>query len=268
MIIELLDGTRFDIADYNLKRLFHYIPSATIEHNSVAVDGRSDVIINSKINNRTISVDFVYQSEDIFDFYLLRDEVNELFLREEEYYIIFKNEPYKRWLVKAANGYNLQPNQRLESFSIDFITLNYYAESVATTQSLKEWDIDSWGWNNSINWDNDLKYSFNANEFAINNLGNITVDPRNSFLEITITGELNGGLALTNTTTNDVYNYLGVLGEGDSLQIRGIGSYRNGVSVFSSTNKKLISLAPGINNFTLTGGRNLVVSFNFRFLYK
>jgi len=268
MIIELLNGTRFDIANYNLKRLFHYIPSANIEHNSVAVDGRSDVIINSKINSRVITVDFVYLSQDIFDYYLLRDEVNALFLREESYYIIFKNEPHKRWLVRVANQYNLQPNQRLESFTIEFITLNSYAESIATTQTLKEWDIDSWAWNGDIDWDSDLQYTFNTNEFKVNNLGNTKIDPRQNFLEIKARGDFPIIFQIINNTNNTVFDVSRTIGNGDELVLSGIRSLLNGNSVFGSSNKRLITLEPGENSFTVLGGNIESISFDFRFLYK
>lgn len=268
MIIELLDGTRHDIADYNLKRLYHYIPSASIEHDSVAVDGRSDIIINSKINNRTITVDFAYLSQDIFDFYLLRDEVNALFLREEAYYIIFKNEPYKRWLVKVANGYNLQPNQRLESFTIEFVTINAYAESIATTQTLKEWDVDSWAWNGAIDWDDTLQYQFSSNEFSVNNLGNAIIDPRVNDLEIRIKGRTNSSIQITNRTTGDIYIYSRAFNESDEIVLNGIRTLRNGISSFSDTNKKIITLNPGVNDFFIEGAEVDSIQFNFRFLYK
>jgi len=268
MIIELLNGTRFDIADYNLKRLFHYIPSASIEHNSVAVDGRSDIILNSKINNRVISVDFVYISQDIFDYYLLRDEVNALFLREEAYYIIFKNEPQKRWLVKVSNGYNLQPNQKLESFTVEFITMNAYAESIATTETLKEWDIDSWSWDGKITWDNDINYNFVGNNFIVNNLGNVTIDPRQHQLDIYIRANANDYIQINNQTTGDIYRYNSRLSNNDNFELRGIRTVKNGTSDLQNSNRKLITLAPGNNVFSVEGGNIEGISFVFRFLYK
>lgn len=268
MIIELLNGTRFDIADYNLKRLYHYIPSATIEHNSVSIDGRSDIILNSKINNRVISVDFIYQSEDIFDFYLLREEINALFLREESYYIIFKNEPHKRWLVKVNNQYNLQPNQRLESFTVEFITLNSYAESIATTQTLKEWDIDSWSWNGAIDWDDGYNYSFNQNNFIVKNLGNVTVDPRYSFLEVNIEGNFNSFIDIFNSSTRQSFRADLSMRDGDVLKLTGIRTLLNNTSILRNTNRNLITLLPGDNVFTVEGGTISNISFDFRFLYK
>lgn len=270
MIIELLNGARFDVADYNIKRLFHYIPSAEIQNNIVNVEGRSDIILNSKINNRVITVDFVCLSRDIYDFYSIRDRVNALFLRNEAYYIIFKKEPHKRWLVRCNNGYSLQPNRSIESFTIEFITMNAYAESVATTQSIKEWDVNYWSWDNTINWDEELKYSFNTNNFAINNLGNAKIDPRESFLDIEIRGNFEFGVIVRNLsygTSND-FAYNSPLNSGEVLKLEGIRVLKNGVSEISKTNKRLISLEPGVNEIRIFGGEVSQVNFNFRFLYK
>jgi len=268
LIIELINGTRFDIADYNLKRLYHYIPSANIEHNSAEVDGRSDIILNSKINSRVITVDFVYISQDIFDFYLLREEINNLFLREEAFYITFKNEPHKRWLVKVANQYNLQPNQRLETFTVEFLTMNAYAESVATTTTLKEWDIDSWAWNGTIDWDDVPVYSYFTDNFIIKNLGNTTVNPRESFLEISISANADRFIQLNNATTGEVFRYNGTLTTNDRFVINGIRTTKNDVSVFGDTNKRLLRLVPGDNRILISGASLAITTFNFRYLYK
>jgi len=266
--IELLDGTRYDIADYDLKRLFHYIPSAEIYHNSVAVDGRSDIIIGSKINNRIIRVEFLYISQDIYDYYLLREQINALFIREESFYITFKREPHKRWLVKTNLQYELPPDPKMQSFVIEFITQNTYAESVATTQSLKEWDFNSWAWNGSISWDSEIIYNFNNNDFTVYNLGNVDIDPRESEIEIIIKGDFPNGLRIRNETTGQTYIYNSALSTNDELKINGIRTLKNGVSDFANTNKRFITIKKGQNNIFIDNGTIQSVTFNFRFLYK
>ena len=119
MIIELLDGTRIDIAEYGLKRLFHRIPSADIKHTSSTVEGKS-VIAESNLSNRTIEVELLYIARDIYDYDLLRDELNALFMRTEPYYVIFKREMHKRWLVKVAGQYAIPPHPHMQSFTLNF----------------------------------------------------------------------------------------------------------------------------------------------------
>ena len=268
MIIELLNGSRYDISDYNLKRLFHYIPSSNIQHNSVEVDGRSDVIVNSKLNNRNITVELLYDANDIFDYYALRDEIYNLFVREESYYIIFKNEPYKRWLVRLGGQFIVPPNPRMQSFEIEFITINSYGESVGTTRTLKEWDLDVWGWNNTIDWDEDLRYVFDTNNFTIKNLGNVTIDPRQHELQIVATVNAADFFRIVNNTTGETYQLNLPLTYNSTLVIDGINTKVDGVNYFGSTNRKLISLAPGDNSISLVGGQIQRIDWNFRFLYK
>ncbi|MGA3675631.1 distal tail protein Dit [Lysinibacillus agricola] len=268
MIIELLNGKKLDIADYSLKRLFHHIPSVSLSHNTEQVDGRDGLLfLETTFDSRVISVELLYESYDIYDYYLLRDEINALFTRKESFYIIFKNEPYKRYLVRLNQAFEVEPNQYMNSFTVEFTCVNVFAESIATTKSSKEWDVDVWSWNGAITWDDDLNYSFKNNAFTVKNLGNVDIDPRQSELEIILKGTFSSSVVIKNETTGDVYVYNGSLNANDVLVLKGVQSYKNGTSVFKNTNKKLIRLFAGENNFTITGGNVSSVDFNFRFLY-
>lgn len=270
MIIQLIDGTSFDIADYNLKRLFHRIPSADIEHTISAVDGRSDIITSSKLNNRIISVEFLYQTYDIYDYYTLRDRLNDLFVRTEAFYIIFKREPYKRYKVKLASQFDIEPNPNMQSFTVEFLTVDGYGESIYNSlQFVKEWDVNQHAWNGFIDWDSEApRYQFNTNNFVIKNFGNKTIDPRENYLEITLRGNFGSFVSITNRTTGDVYRYNRNLPSTVELKISNVRTLRAGVSDFVSTNKKLIKLAPGNNDIIVEGGTVSSVSFDFRYLYK
>src|SRR5690606_37097200 len=103
-------------------------------------------------------VEFAYIVKDIYDYYLMRDELNALFLRQEAFYIIFKRENYKRWLVKIGDQFQLPPTPRGGSVTIKFRTVRKFAESIATTNSNKEWDADVWWFNGDITWDEPLNY--------------------------------------------------------------------------------------------------------------
>lgn len=268
MIIEYANGTRVDIADHNLTRLFHYIPSADVEHTSASVECIGEIVTHTQIKNRVISVEFMVKSYDLFDYYLLRDEINALFTRDDAFYIIFKREPYKRYKVRLAKQFEVPPQKRLGKFTVEFITVQRFAESIASISDLKEWDTDKWAWNGLISWDDDLQYTFDDNTFTVANLGNVVIDPRYCALDITLTGVFSRYVTITNTTTGDVYTYNGALTASDTLVLSGVKSLKNGVSVFKDTNKKLITLAVGNNIFTVEGGTVNSIAFNFRFLYK
>ena len=268
MIIEYVDGMQIDIADHNLRRLYHYVPSLEVEHSTATIDGHADIITQTRFKRRMITVDFMLKSYDTFDYYLLRDEINALFAIHESFYIIFKREPYKRYKVLLAKQFEVPPQKRLGQFTITFIMVDLYAESIASTSDTKEWDVDKWAWNGLISWDDDLQYTFDSNTFTVANLGNVVIDPRYCVLDITLTGVFNNHVTIKNTTTGDVYTYNGALTTSDTLVLSGVKSLKNGVSVFKDTNKKLITLAVGNNTFTVEGGTLTSIAFNFRFLFK
>lgn len=268
MIIQLLNGIQYDIEDYGLGRLFHPIPSAEVNHNTAQVSGLGEIITDTTIGQRDIPVDIAYQVKDIYDYYLLRDELNALFLRKEEFYIIFKREPYKRWRVKIADQYLIPPHPQGGQFSLKFRTVLKYAESIATTSTIKEWDEDLWWFNGSLTWDEPLKYTFNANTFDVVNLGTAELEPEVFDLKITIKAVAGSSLKIKNLTNNSEYQYNGSLTSSDTLLIDGIKSFKNGVSVFKDTTKTLVFLNPGVNKFEVTGGTIESIAFDFRFPFK
>jgi len=268
MIIELLSGKQLDISNYSLKRLFHHIPSISLAHKTELVDGRDGMVFTeTQFESRVLSVELLYESTDIYDYYLLRDEINALFTRKESFYITFKNEPYKRYLVRLNQAFEVEPDQYMDAFTVEFVCVNIFGESVATTLSLKEWDVNMWAWNGQISWDEDLQYTFNSNTFVVKNLGNVDIDPRQNDTLIIVKGDFPSSITIKNNTTGDVYVYNGSVTAKDTLILRGVQSSKNGVSVFKHTNKKLIRLARGENSFTITGGTVTSILFDFRFLY-
>ncbi|MCG6184237.1 phage tail family protein [Anoxybacillus sp. LAT_38] len=107
----------------------------------------------------------------------------------------------------------------------------------------------------------------NQTSFSIYNAGDKTIDPRELPLTITFRGE-SANLTIINKTTGDTWQYTGTTVKSDFLVLDGIRSLKNGVSIFSDTNRKLITLVPGWNDFTITGASGYFeITFNFRFYY-
>lgn len=276
MIIELLNGTQIDIGRYNLKRLEHPIPSAEIEHTIVQIPGRGEIITSTEIKNRTIPVRLLYIASDINDYDLLRDEINALLLRSERFYIIFKREPYKKWLVKLDSQFLLPPNRTMNEFTVAFRTINRFAESVGTCLDLVNRDFDSglWGWGNGIDVDREYQYEFTTNSFIVANIGTAAINPIEHALKVTVSGDFPNGMTLRNATTGDIYQYNEPLTASDTLVIDRLRTFVNGISRFGDTNKRHITLAPnefgsgGDNQIIIEGGTVSSVVFEFRFMYK
>ncbi|QGG51612.1 distal tail protein Dit [Lysinibacillus pakistanensis] len=264
----LKDGREILMSLYGLKLLKYYIPSVSIEHQTSIVEGFDGPIFNgTRFSGRIITAKFMYKAFDYHDFKLFVAEINALFARKEYFYIIFGAEPGKRWKVRLAESYS--PNELLRKvgeLEIKFICENIFAESVPTTMDLKEWDVDKWQWGMGIDWDEDLAYSFSSNNFSVKNYGNVLIDPRQHDLEIILRGSFSY-VTITNHTTGDSYQYNGSLNGNDTLILRGVQTLKNYVSDFKNTNKRLLTLAAGNNNISISGGTVHSIAFNFRFLY-
>lgn len=273
MIVELLNGTQYNLSDYNCAVEDYNIPSLMTSHETVVVNGASaPVITNTTYMGRTIPVQFVCKAHDIQDFYLLRDEIYAIFTRKEAFFIVFKDEPYKRWLVKVEGQFSIEEEvDIIGNFEINFICVNPYAQSIGTSMNLenhKEWDVNLWSWNGAIDWDEDLQYTFTTNDFTVKNLGNVVIDPCEHELEIVVKATASSYLQIRNNTTGETYRYNASLSSTDTLIIKGVSTFKNGASAFRNTNYKLLTLAVGNNSFTVTGGTIQSIAFNFRFLYK
>ena len=267
-----MNGTQLDIVDYGLTRLFHRISALELEDYPETLEGKDgdvDVIGDgARYVGRNISVDFVYEVADIYDFYILRDKINALFSIRQPFYIIFKREPYKRWKVRRLSSFTLEPNPKAETFTVEFKCVNIYAESLVYSSAIKSWDIDRWGWDGTIDWDTDLNYSFSTNQFIVKNLGNVKIDPREHPITIYISAQANSYLRITNRTTGDVYQINAPLSQGDNLVLSRVSTLLNSVSSFARTNHQLITLAPGDNDFLVAGGTIYGIHFDFKFLFK
>lgn len=271
MIIELLNGTRFDIEDYNLTRLFHRIPSLELNHLTESIEGRGDLVVGTRYKQRVITVTLLYIVQDINDYDLLRDELNALFARNEAFFIKFKREHWKRYKVRLATQLEINPDPYMENFDVQFRMDDLFAESVGTSLQLQNdgmWDADLWGFGSGIDYDTRYNYNFNSNTFIVKNIGNQLIDPCKSQLEITIKGIFDNYVQITNHTTGDVYRFKNALTSTDTLKLVGIRTLKNSISAFKHTNHKLLTLAQGDNHITVDGGTVNSIVFNFRFLYK
>lgn len=271
MLIELLNGTQIDIENYNLKRLFHRIPSLEVNHTTEKVEGRGDLVVGTEYKQRVITVTLLYKVQDICDYDLLRDELNAIFARDEAFYISFKREQWKRYKVRLVQQLALEPTSVKKYVDIQFRMDDLFAESVGTSldlQNLGEWDSDIWGFGSGIDYDTRYNYTFNANSFVVKNIGNQSVDPRKSGLEITLKGVFGSYVQITNHTTGDVYKFNNPLSSTDTLKLVGVRTLKNSLSAFKHTNHKLLTLAKGENLITVEGGTVNSIVFNFKFLYK
>lgn len=267
MKIIRLDGTEVDINSYSLRLLKYRIASPTLTHLTEKIEGRDgEVFLGSEYENRPINAEFMYESQDLTDYYLLKTEFYRLFATRSPFYIVFKREPGKRWLVRLSSPFEPEKvNHRMGSFNVEFMSDNPFAESIGTTLDPITFDGQLWQIGQGITLDESMYTHSTTNFLIYNATDGISIDPRQMPLEITFKGA-SSNLAITNNTTGDIWQYTKTTESGDTLLLTGVRSLKNGLSVFSDTNHKLITLAPGYNDFTISGTNGaFTISFAFRF---
>lgn len=271
LIIERLNGDVFNTADFGIKFKTFNVGSPIASHQSDTVRGRDGSIDQgSQYEPREIEGEADFWSVDYWDYPLKRNEIFKLFQSKEAFYITDSREPAKRWLVKVDDFETEQINDWKGELEIEFITVDQpFAESMGTSLIPRRFDEEAWQAGQGLVADvQDTDYIHTTTSFQIYNSSDIVVDPRVHDIVITFKGTSNG-LSITNVTTGETFVYNGITEEGDVIELNGIRMLKNGSSIFRDTNHKLITLAPGYNDFTINGATEgeFEIIFEFRFYY-
>jgi predicted phage tail component-like protein len=233
-----------DHRDFGVTCLTFNRDSVNLKNVYEEIEGRDGLILmGTTYGERSLHASFLVQADDHLSFQKIKGQIYDLFATDSEIDIIDSREPDRKWSVKVSNNFSIENvNFRSGKFTVDFISSSPFPKSI----------------NSSIQ-------TSNTSSFTINNIGN-AIDPRKNRLVITYTGA-STNLTITNNTTGDQWQYTGTSASGDSIVLDGIRSYKNGLSIFRYTNRKLITLNPGINSFTLSGSSGtFTVSFDFDYI--
>jgi Phage tail protein len=264
--IELKDGSVYDMATLGLLVRRFTVHSPSPRHVTDIIEGRDGQIdLGTTYAGRKISADISMFAADLTDFALLRNEVFRVFDSRNSFYVIADSEPGKRWLVKVDGDYAVDQIGSYGTFSITFTSPLAYSESVGTTLDPFTFESEVWQTGGGLPLD-ETNYTHNTTTFSIyNSSDDVTINPRYMPLVIEFTGA-STNLQISNTTTGDTWKYTGSTNATDIVRLDGVRSTKNGLSIFGNTNRKLITLAPGSNEFTITGVTGaFTISFDFRF---
>ena len=270
-MITIIDskGNSYDLTNYRgIKCLKFVISSPSPRRETNTVTGRNGIITqDTTLDGRSLRASFAIEAHDYLDYQLLRNEAFKLFDAKTEFYIIDNREMGKRWLVRTASAYTPERlGLRLGSFDIDFVSDSPYAESVYTTKDELLIDAGYLQYGQGLITE-DLTYKFSSSSFQIFNAGDILIDPRELPLVINFKGASNS-LKITNVTTGDSFQYNGSTNSTDTIILDGVTARKNGLSIFGDTNKKLLTIAEGWNDFTITGASTgFSIDFDYRFYY-
>lgn len=260
-----LQGNPLNMDGY--KGLKLTIPSPSYDVVSEKIDGRGgEIVIDKTLQPRQLTADFYMKAKDYTDSLLLRDVIHRQ-IGSGEFYIAESKLPHKRWRVQFSDAYEMDRlSHQMQTFSVPLTVMSGLAESVGTTLDPLTFTREVWQVGQGLTLE-EPKYSHSTTTFRIFNAGDVTIDPREMPLEIIYRGRSNG-LEIKNNTTGDVWKYNGTTSDVENIFLKDVRSLKNGNSIFKDTNKKLITLAPGWNDFTLSGTLGVfLISFEYRFYY-
>lgn len=172
----------------------------------------------------------------------------------------------------AVNTANVTSNLKDGSSTEIEVSLNVYkgySESVNWTDS--EFLFDSnWMFENGIPLDFTPKYTHTSNQFTIWNGSTDTINPRFKHdLKILINLNASGGFELVNYTTGDIFKYNKSIDKNNDFVLDGVYAYRDINRVGIDTNRGIITLAPGKNEFKIKGDvSDIKTTFKFPFIYR
>ncbi|BAD65357.1 phage-related protein [Shouchella clausii KSM-K16] len=270
LTVERLNGEKYVLNEelgLICSDFFYDSPSPITETSTrPGVDGFND--LGTTYDGRTLYARFYLVGANNYHYAMLRHQVFKLFDSREEFYIYSDEESRKRWRVKCASSYAINRIAGpLGEFEVPFISKSPYAESLGTLQQDFTFAEDVWAFAQNIPLKTPLKYEYTIRRFSIWNLGDTTIDGRHHDLKIFYTGA-SKNLTITNHTTGDVWRYDGTTNAGDTIVLDGVFARKNGDTIFGQTNRKVMTLAVGENEFQLAGtSGKFKIQFDFRFLY-
>lgn len=262
------NGKRYKLSQETGYHVLYFRPDS-IKVNSISdkVDGRPGAVSSGiEVEGRLIRTSIVFEAYDFPDYALKRNEFFQILDSREDFYVIYSEEPGKRWLVRA-NQFTPEPLTRVWGQCDIILESDFpYAESIGTTMDSFTFDSNLWQIGQGLIAE-DTKYVHNTTSFRIYNAGDVVIDPKNIALRIRYIGP-SKNLTIKNVTTGDVWSYTGESASGNVIELNGVKATKNGTSIFSATNWGLIKLKSGWNDFILTGATgNFKIEFDFRFYY-
>lgn len=248
-LIDIYDseGRKLDMEALGLLGLKLQIPSPSYKNNMQEVDGIGGMmVVDRLLQPRNLSAEFITMADNYRDSLRLRDNLYRLLGNGKQFFIAESEISNKRWRVYFDEWTPERQDVKVHTFEASLICENGFSESL-----------------------NQIRKTHTATSFRFNNEGDITIDPRiHSETQIQFQGE-SYNLTILNTTTGEQWSWTGSTTATDNIVLSGVRSLKNGTSIFGQTNKKLLTMVPGWNNFVVVGASSpfaLTITTRFYFL--
>ena len=258
-----------------VKPLDIFVSSVNKRRLTEEFEGRSGTLnYGYDYGERSVDLSLWLEAHDTTDYRLIRNELYAFFDTHDVFYIEETRVPSRVLKVTIDESYIPERiNQTHSSVEISCRTLDsVFWESKYTTLELHDSGysatVEKYGLVDNID-DEKVKYRFTENNFTVYNAGNVAIEPENMYISILFyyCSIPDGKMTVKNMTTGDVLevnrttNRSHIRQDGLVVTVAGVNSFRD-------TNKRLISLAPGDNEFEITGATYDEARFNFKYLYR
>ncbi|WP_217971497.1 phage tail domain-containing protein [Staphylococcus xylosus] len=213
---------------------------------------------------------FGFDGEDLTDKHIFEHHLRAKFCRRKPFYVITSQLPNIKYSVNRAQvNPTLKPDGTSIEFEVTFNVYKGYSESVFTTRNIADFGSD-WGVENSFPLNENIKYYHIKNQFTIWNGSNDIIKPQFGHqLNIKLNVQSNGGFELVNLTTGDIFKYKKSSTKNTNIVLNSIYAYRENYRCGIDTNRGVITLDPGYNEFKIKGEVGSCSSeFDFPFIYR
>lgn len=270
---ENINEIKYPVGVTPLDILVSSIERERYEENIKGIPGPIDYGFDFK--EREITLKFQMEHyHDTFDFRLQRDELYNIFSSHNHLYISDNLVPTR--VIKLQVDGQFTP----ERYGYWYSTLEVTGKTTGlpfwrtkyTTQDVEtkgfEAIAEQFGLADGLNIDYP-KYTFTENKFTVWNGGNVTLDPRNMPLKIKLKHLLtDGNFKLTNKTTGETFEYYAPR-TGNTVDLDGVQAFVGyQLNRLRETNRKYISIVPGINEIEYSGGTMDDIQFDFPLYFK
>ncbi|UXR73294.1 phage tail family protein [Staphylococcus sp. IVB6238] len=294
------DNKVFKLSDIGMIATDFIVSSIKHEVYSQSIEGRHGLVdYGADYCDRTITVPFLFYPNELHEFSHGRDELFEYLTGTESFYIRELRRPRrkeydfvkplktelpkwvpqteseyvngKQYLVRLSNVVSLDQEESRAKGTLEFTTTVLpFAETRYTTMQLNaqayDENTDLHGTAENIDFDN-TRYVFSSNSFTVFNAGNLTVQPESMYLKITVRGvSASSSFSIKNLTTGKTFTVNKAVN--GTLILNGLDVKLNGINILRDTNLTFIDIAPGFNNFEITGGTFSSIEFDFKYYYK
>ncbi|MEX5935979.1 phage tail domain-containing protein [Mammaliicoccus sciuri] len=296
--IKKKDGSTYRLSDYGVVYDF-IVGSIELESFSDRLEGRAGMVdYGADYARRTITVPMKFKHETMHEYAHLRDEVYDILVDTDGYYIREMRRPKRleyefvdfgkapKWKLQTDDTYvngkqyfvrisnTLEPEQLFNGgeIEIEFETVGLpFAKTIYTSGDFDKQGYaavaSKFGLAEGIN-QNYVKYTFTNDSFNVYNHGQVAIDPRYMELKIVIRGlTTTGNFEVKNNKTGEAFRYTSAA-TSRTITIDGAIVKDGALNVLRDTNRRFVSIDRGLNAFKVSGGTFTSIEFIFPFYYK